>query len=57
MSAVDHLRREANTYELNALAAKERGDTFAEAQFVTIAIVLHEVAFALEAEREEAEAA
>lgn len=52
--AVEKLREKARDYELNALAAKERGDAFGGGYFAAIAITLFEVADVLEAELAEA---
>lgn len=46
----DLLREKAKLYELNALANRDAGQTTAATAFSTIAIVLYEIAEALEQE-------
>lgn len=46
--AAELLRQKAHEHELNALALEERGDTTSASHFATVAIVLLEVAEALE---------
>lgn len=46
--AVDTLREKAKSYELNALAKIDAGETFEASLLSAIAIVLFEVAAALE---------
>lgn len=49
------LREKAHGYELNSLAARERGDLMSASAFQTIAIVLYDLADTFEqAELEEA---
>jgi hypothetical protein len=52
--AVDALRRKAKDWELSSLAAQERGDLETAVRSTAIAIVLFEVAEALELESEAA---
>ncbi len=48
--AVDLLREKAKSYELNALAKADAGEVDAASAFSAIAVVLYEVAEALEQE-------
>lgn len=54
MTAVDALRRKAKDWELSSLAAQDRGDEETARRATAIAIILFEVAEALELEREAA---
>lgn len=49
-AAVEALREKARGYELSRLAAEERGETGTEHFFGLLAVVLYEVAEAMEAE-------
>lgn len=45
---VEQLRERARTYELNSLAAADRGDVVTATSYTTVAITLFEIADSLE---------
>ena len=54
MLSAERLQEKAREYELNRLAAEERGDKAAALSFATVAIVLYELADLTLTELEEA---
>lgn len=51
---IEALRDKGRDYELNALAAKERGDTVSHAMFSALAMAMFELADVFDAELAEA---